>query len=380
MSAISYNFLRSNEDRIEDGYGEYLVYNQSSSPLTKEVYDKVYEIINRYKYDFSLTNRSEVLRKEIKQIEPDLEICFVPRTLIELEFIRAGIEEEIEKQEGCLQQLQFQFDKNKTCWHPPYRGINEEQLKSFTFRLNDRIINKWKPTGSFSGTQITAIAEDQLSFFRQHAVNFPKLLVSEHKYHECYPSITKNFANCTSRVSWAWYNMLSISSDVDASIVRNAIALECDKVAQNAFIIYRGGDLSRDKNHQAFDNTSLSYGTSLFAGSFFDPGATVFHYSHYYGRDTYALVVPFQEERDDCPFKIPKDPFLLQLAEKGEYFHVRTKLEKETMGKSVRGIAVWEKDIRKEDLPISNLSGAELSDKYNAYLSKAILLSPVNKA
>ena len=112
----------------------------------------------------------------------------------------------------------------------------------------------------------------------------------------------------------------------EVSVVAQALLLECSPKVVGASLLYRGGEKSeaeRIKRHLK-ETTSLSYGTSLFAGCVYDGTASVFHYTSSKERNAFALVLDSKEKED--LFYVPNEHPLQQLLSGGEFFHGRSLL------------------------------------------------------
>ena len=119
-------------------------------------------------------------------------------------------------------------------------------------------------------------------------------------------------------------------------IILNTIALEC--ASKGNILLYRCARKNEAEKIKDFSLTSLSYGTSLFAGALYDGtsnGANVlaYHIHHIQEKeeshqDTFALNITYNEI-NNSPFFIPQNDYaspLHQVAAKGEGFHIRQKL------------------------------------------------------
>jgi hypothetical protein len=414
--------LMLSERAIENGYGEYIVFNCSTDEktVTRKTFERASEIFKE-SYLRAIENNGnlyERIRAGIKKMDSSLDIAFIPRTLFDLVFIRASIEEEIQNNSIC----DFQYDQNghwssdeyeklkqyaekrnggltsltsfsheeskefektlNTCWH--FCRLWDENtpendnpfVKILARRVNNLMVEKFQPNASFNGKQISKFTEDQLDFYQKHHQNFLALLRNKsfRVNYGCRGS-SINFGCDYARDGCFICFPMGIKDDRDVRIVQNAIALECDKIAQKSFILYRAGEKVQDTTitKEGIHAKSLSYGTSLFAGALFDEGATVYHYTGYARRDTYATIVPW-EEYDRSPYQIPLSHAVTQLISCGEFFHGRSKISTDSVNAEyIAGIFC---DDSKEDIQhlTSSMSDEELSAKLNEYHSKAISL------
>ncbi|QLH35469.1 MAG: hypothetical protein HWD61_04370 [Parachlamydiaceae bacterium] len=167
---------------------------------------------------------------------------------------------------------------------------------------------------------------------------------------------------------------MGIRNEIDAQIIRDAVALECSKIAQHSLFLYRGGDFQKDSISCWGDKDkaySLSFGSSLFAGCLFDGGATAFHYMRN-GKNAYAIPVSF-DQLTRSPFFVPTTHTLAQLFGDGEIFHARTKAWKDYDANKLGGMNMGANGHERNHL-ISNLSKEELYAQFETYKNKAVQL------
>lgn len=335
---------------IENGFGEFVVYQRDGTEVTQETFDKAYDVFLKYSplalaeqnpdaYD----QRQLKIQEEVQKISPDLEVAFVPRTLYELTFIRAGIEEEVKRKSGC-QGPELAMSKSdaeikrelteleqKGCWH---FGVKKEgdstpgtSLRRVAHKLNALVVQKLsiQQQGPLTYQRITNATEEVLNFLQKH---YKKCQANDPNYFIPHVSLISppatNFGSTSTRAS---IKPMCIVNDDNAQIVRNAVALECSEVARNSLLLYRGSSFSNDIPYQLDtpqEPYSLSFGASLFAGMIYDGAATAFHYMRKENADAYALAIPVKE-LVDAPFMFPKGHAIMQLHSRGEHFHGRTK-------------------------------------------------------
>ena len=166
---------------------------------------------------------------------------------------------------------------------------------------------------------------------------------------------------------------MGICNQTDAQIIRDAVALDCCKIAQKSFFLYRGADFRKESISCWSDNDkpySLSYGSSLFAGCLYDGGATAFHYMRN-DQNAYAVPVPF-DQLNDSPFYIPPTNIVAQLFGDGEIFHSRTKAWKDYDLQKIEGMNVMGTNEHQRDHLMSNLTKDELTNQFQRYKNEAI--------
>ena len=414
--------LEISPDKITMGQGEYVVFHKLPSgekkQLSPETFEQVYKILIQYspsalmnsdseKASEDCTNRYELIKAKLKEIDPTLEAVFVPRTLYELIFIRKCIQEDLKHKDICPQldpfshkiTLQtFKGDEDKyqeflkedahekaqrKCWHLCYftdAGDNDHSgVKDVAYRLNKVMLKAFDPSSEgFTYQEFSVFAEKEIEFLKAHykkgLETIEKLRKGEkvEDISSCStPGPTTNFGFESTRGS---IKPMGIRNETDAQIIKDAIALDCSKVAQKSFFLYRGADFQKDSTSCWSDKDkpySLSYGTSLFAGCLYDGGATAFHYMRN-GQNAYAVPVPF-DQLNDSPFYVPTSHTVAQLFGDGEIFHARTKAWKSFDVKKIVGMNMGANWHVREHLK-SNLNQNELTAKFQEYKNKAVQL------
>jgi hypothetical protein len=92
--------LEISPGKITMGQGEYVVFHKLPNGETKQVspetFEQVYQILLQHSPAALVegANRSELIKAKLKDLDPTLEAIFVPRTLLELIFIRKCIRED----------------------------------------------------------------------------------------------------------------------------------------------------------------------------------------------------------------------------------------------------------------------------------------------
>lgn len=392
--SVYYDQLRLSDKIVQEGYGEYIVYDVENRLLSREVYNKVYEVFCRYCHNPDVLGSCfQLIHEEVKEIDRHLDVAFVPRTLYDLVVIEAGIREEVEDRRLCdlhdkadyksfVNRINYYksptryAQKLENCWHL-CRFTNENLpdnhdpfVRLLAYRVNQLLVKKFKPKSCFTGKQIIKFAEEEIVYFRGHRENFPALLDSNsfHSYQNNeLPAVNFAYDRSTSLLNCS---PMGIRNEGDAQIVRNAVVLE--SCITNAFILYRGGSITEDMQWKILmQQTSLSYGTSLFAGALNDATATVFYYTIAKGRDTYALIIP-HEEYKDTPFYIPSTNAICQLAASGEFWHARSKVAKNSMSDSHTSGFFLAPSISPNF--ISSLNEDELNEELKKYYSTLVPL------
>lgn len=410
-------------NKITTGQGEYVVFhalpNHEKKELSRETFDKVYNVLLEFAPAAIINNetapaiaadkcsrRYELIKDKIKQIDPSLEIAFIPKTLYELFFIKKCIKEDLKHKNICpyiqYNKCKFTLDdfynnqieyqdflkrqENKKiqrkCWHLCFfedaGNDHEINVKDVAYRLNQTIVKNLSPNSEgFTLGELAAHAENKIEFLKIHHKNCTVIEEKLLKGEQVESIMSSSTPGPTTNFGYESYvgdiKPMGIRDDADAEILRKAMALECSKEAQHSFILYRGSDFKDDSVKTIDDNIaySLSYGTSLFAGCVYDGGATAFHFMRK-KPNAYATLVPYNQ-LNRSPFYIPPTNTICQLFGFGESFHGRTKAWKFFLVKKIAGINTGGgKNPRK--LLGSNLSKTELIKQFEAYKAKAIQL------
>lgn len=330
------------EDSITTGHGEYIVFRnqegQEKTTVDRKVFSEVQKIFQKYspaeivndtsdqiqeKYE----NRYQAILEEVKKLDPQLEIAFVPRTLYELIFIKKGIQEDIKYLETCPKLGNETGLARHKCWHlernEEGKALMDTEVEDIAYRLNKVMIKSLKPTAKgFTHQELQANLDKEIAFFQKYhdkCFEFRAGVTGSYKIFEG--------ASDTDPTRTFGIGNLYSTTDESMQIVRNSLALECSLVAQHSFLLYRGAVIENDQPYANVEGVekpySLSYGTSLFAGVIYDPGATAFSYATQENKNAYVIPIPFKKLRES-PFYIPTAHTILQLSSIGESFHPRT--------------------------------------------------------
>jgi hypothetical protein len=391
-------------DKITTGQGEYVVFhkmpNGEKKELSRETFEKAYTILNSHSplaimnsgvenAAEKCANRYQLIKAQIKDLDPTLEAIFVPRTLYELIFIRKCIQEDMKNEKNCIyldsnnhalnldffkgnQQKFGEFSRDKEnqqakrkCWHLCHfsnEGDNEHpKLKDVVFRMNKVIIKALNlPAEGFTHQEYQSFVDKEIQFLNNH--------YKQGVGAERVKGPTTNFGVDKNTTS------MCIRNKADAKIIQDAVTLECSKAAQHALFLFRGANFNKDSVISWTDRQisySLSYGSSLFAGCLFDGGATAFYYMRK-EKNAYALPVSF-EQVTSSPFYVPRTNTAVQLFGDGETFHARTKAWKDYDLQHIEGINFGDNFMERDHLK-SELSQAELISQFEHYKKNAVQL------
>lgn len=329
ISTIKENL--ASDSLIEGGYGEFIIYKNDSklsliTNLDKKTYQLCYQVFIKAKEITIENEKREFLECNLTKIDPNIKITFIPRTLYELCFIQKCLKETLRLEDICKNSKFARIDRPESkCWHGAYfRDFGDDQdeiIIDLAYRLNNSIVSNLKTDGPLSYDQITSIANEKLSFLNSchqdsNSEIYCKLseIVTERTSTSCI-DIT---ANMIDEYHGASCKPFGIKTEKMKEIVLNAIALECSSAAKGKLILYRGAiavddrPLEYNEKNEVSSVQSLSYGTGLFAGGMYDPGATAFYYIRKEEKDASAILMP-QEDAASSPFAIPTTHPLCQM-------------------------------------------------------------------
>lgn len=338
---------------ISQGQGEYFVFRkkEGSKPteISAEEFEKAYSIFCKYspmsiihnlpenEIAPSLEKRTNLIREEIKKIDPSLEIAFIPKTFYELLYLRKCIEEDIQNNEvSPILNTQFNVITSSQAeaidsWYIKAfddAGSNENKnIKKLAYKFNSELISTIAPlSDDFSHQRYEELAKNEIAFLRQHYQNRNIVNLKNINQHSPTRNFSKDFFD----------KPTGVRSVLDAQIILDSLSLDCSEVAKKACLLFRGAIWEKDHvirkitpygELPADHPFSLSYGTSLFAGSIYDAGASAFHYM-LKEKNAYVIAIPFHKIKKS-PFYIPPTSTLCQLFGQGEIFHGRTKVWKD---------------------------------------------------
>lgn len=390
------------QSKITMGQGEYIVFKVSSEgerTIALDLFQHIYPLLNSYSPLVlasdenrgleTCLNRYTFLKSRIKEVDDQLEIVFIPRTLYDLILLKSSIEEDVLASDLCplldppsrMHIEQKKLKLNRECWHLPFHAQEESEkaanIEIVAHRLNNLIIRLLNPSEEgFTGSQLLEFTENQISFFQEH-YNSQKIKCSW-KAH--FHSPTVNFQTGGDRSGSQIFPM-GLQDEEDVQIVKSALLFDCSETAASSFFIYRGASLEDDGCTKIMRQNkevkrlfySLSYGTSLFAGAIYDGGATAFHYMRKKNNSAYAIAVSFAELKNSI-FHIPAQNAVAQMFGYGESFHARTKLPASIdMSSSILGIENQMKPEDKQKL-ISEKTEEEIVTEFEGHKQKAIIL------
>jgi hypothetical protein len=384
------------EGIIKTGYGEYYVFDLTGSKISKDTYEIVYQIFDRYSlagivnsaspdeniYDIA-DNRFHIIRDQVKTINQNLEIGFIPRVLYELIFIRKCIKEDIREGNRCdyaYKGAQKAINKNpeaaeeiksitatRKCWHlksyPDEYDNQDECIINYSYRLNNAIVKTLKPKPEgFTFLELQQKVVNEINYLE----NFYNTCTEDYKQF----FIDGKGESLTLNLSPEANAFMGIKSQSDAQILLNALAIECSEVARTSFLLYRGatGNDSIISAKNENESYRLSYGTGLYAGCVYDSDATAFYYMLKEDAKAFVIPVPF-EMLNTSVFYIPPTNTMTQLLGTGEHFHAVTKKWK--------GAMYWldcSSERKNPKVVESDLDKNEFSEMFEIFSLKAIQL------
>jgi hypothetical protein len=278
---------------------------------------------------------------------------------------------------------------SQTCWHicrftDKIPGDdNHTYVRCLAYRLNTLLIERLNPQKSLTGKELSKVLEEELSFYKEFCITFSQKNHEGSKFLSPVNGLSQNFGRKTRR--YHCFHAMGIDEN-RAQVLRNAVALECNKVAKNAFVLYRGAnnDLSviNRLNHSSFNNSkinSFSFGTSLFAGVLYDDSGTPFFYTTEKHQNTFTIVIPHREYTES-PFYVPSSHPIVQFSSKGEFFHPRSKVCQEAIDSEyIFGIDALNPRKHASAHLFLNLSSKEIYEKLSRYYTQnCYYLTPQN--
>ncbi len=396
---------------IQNGYGEYLVYRPNAGkaePISQKEYEQIFDLLEQGR-SLDNSNKNEWLKQQIRtRLGQDIELTFIPRTLYEMLFVRACIQEDVQKgycnnaletriwshlinsEEKQLKRKLQEFSWQHSLYEDadyksnfaPKNGLDYRRghLIECASRLNQVALQLLKPVQAEGVTyaQIQTSAKELLQFFQE--VNDPKTALHQKILKlgsDQYVGIARE---CAEEEYRHWGKASSypqgIATQRHLQIVDKALQIECSLEAAHSTVLYRGSKFQLDSLARNDSPNSLSYGTSLFAGALYDGGAEAFHYMRSRLADAHAILVPRGEQKS-APFHFFNVHPLIQVASKGEIFHSRSKVWKiDDKAKVVGWIGLG--TIEYENLPPflkSYRTQADLEQQFQKYKDAAYMLA-----
>jgi hypothetical protein len=268
--------LPSSSRLVTDGYGELILRVKEGGTLravTKEEYAKAYCIFQKYAPRLEEDpkplekSRIQMIREELKGINPNMVATFIPRTLFELIFIKK-VQEEDAKIEKRPYEIGKSYKNSWTFYDTPapleVYNLSSVDLHLPKFidlgsRLNQAAIEEInqieKEVEDLSYSQIQKLFDDQIAALE---LNTSEYLVSK----------------------------ISIATK---ELLNKAVFIESHESCIGKIVLYRGGELATDSPMRFGKPYSISLGISIFAGLFKDITACAYTYMRH--RDAYALVL-----------------------------------------------------------------------------------------
>ena len=329
---------------------EYLIYKKlpkhKISHLSAKEHSQAYEIL--MKYQFPMNTISSMTKSEIceysqvgeitflegklkKHIDSSVEIVFVPTALYELFCIYCALE----KKNNFYEVKNFSFENmennifNNGYTKCIFSLLYDEKLKKYHFNINDLLLIFLFD----GGISIKNLTQDL--FNKKYLY-----LLSQIK------SLANSNTNNTNYNNYSYYNdkfynlKLICKNDCDSKknkeIGINSIKMEIEAEKDNRFLLFRGTQTGGDKIDFNGGHHDLSYGNSLFAGSFNCSGACAYYYIAYYNRPGSVVFLSKSEflkrQGDEFDiFYISPLNTLLSLMGSGCLFHSRSKMPKEAV-------------------------------------------------
>ncbi len=338
---------------VKEGQGEFVVYESQGGakrPLDPSTYGKVFRILTEYQ-TVNLVQagrmqeypeRRAKIVQEIQKVNPNLQVFFIPRTTMELEYLSNCLEENrtAECEHGMLR-YQRTCQENSAprkwqdhCWHielfrsPPEVGDYENlRLVEVARKLNNQMIALLggfvMKNGAFPVEKILEYTTEQID--RINRSEGESCLHRQFKTDEMFNTMIKGD---------------------DISLVQKVVKLECSSLTQSGVFLYRGAKMDKDSTWDGENERfySHSFGTGLFSGALYDPGAcawakmcsTAHAEDGKLSNDAFVVHLSFSELAKDQKTRIihvPATHFLRDLHARGEVFHPRVMLPISSRGR-----------------------------------------------
>ncbi len=352
---------------IQQGYGEYVAYRLNTFNnlvhLSRSEFEKVYAIFNK-------NLGYACMKEDIAKIDSDIQIAFIPRSLYEVVFIRKMLsrneKEFISQNEensfclhmaNCHKAVENHQSKNSFYKSDP---IDLKEIKDLAYKINKTICKRIYPFNQgLTYPNHIVYLEREITSIKEHYQKLGRLryLCPVYNFQEQPNPLHPHLGNFT---------------DSDAQLIKDCVKLECSTLSHDAFLLYRGGDYSKDFIEKGGYPHSLSYGTGLFAGGLYDMGATPFYYTRKSGNHCYVIVVPFKRE-ETSPFYIPKDNAIMQLFMEREHFHARSKLWDYEFLECSSGMGM-KRLLSGINYLTTKDSKKQLEEKFISYMKEAVIL------
>ncbi len=405
------------EGILTQGQGEYVVFQIAPDGTRKTIdpplFSRCYEIFSEHTPAKLLAKgllseaheRYKQVVSKVQELQPSLQLFFVPKTFYELIAIHKLIREDLKHNALCPKQMYLAGlirnrlmlnhpSYSRNCLHcPPLETDKSSAPSEFigtAYRINNSLIKKASesPLG-FTFSELLAHTDKEIEFlekFSSSPTSKNEESIKEIFNNSAISSLTTGPTSIFLPNEKAQYS-LTFDTPHPTTVIRKSLELDCSEIGAHSIILYRGGNLSKDLT---LSSHSTSFGTSLFAGIVYDSGATAFCHmcekETEEERDAYAIFLPFEEALHSAMY-IPTGNTVEQLFSRGEFFHPRTKIcKKADMPSSlttVKGIS-WsavdtDSELFKYIIPhlLTELSEEELSIQLRRAKERTILLETI---
>ncbi|MFA6066552.1 MAG: hypothetical protein WC707_05230 [Candidatus Babeliaceae bacterium] len=349
------NAFISAKNRLAMLKAETIFFKTDGSVISDDEHKKIYDIKLHNQFPTSL-NYNNFQEDEIAAMQnaldtqvPGVKVQFIPTSLYEMfvfHFLNPHLNNtNIESKTGGAlynvtsfkNRLLAKFNQRDTEAHSSEKSLN---LNSPLYNLFGNADGKIKLPFDLINNHSSLI--DFHKIINRHIVahlTANNIQPAQLNFDACRSIVNDQFQGQATEVfsSLSGYNR-SIHSDIIESIKQEYIAHN-----NNTFLLYRG--TVAVENYRPDENAALSFGTSWFAGLFFDNHknghSSAVAYSHHLYKGSNGYVLPIsKKEYVHGPlgnqFHIPPLSTLAGLFGRGEYFHPRSKI---LSSQFVRGFA-----------------------------------------
>lgn len=366
---------------ITDGYGEFVVSSINGKDVDQKTFEAANSIFMKYR---DVENRVNLINHEVRLIDPNLQVTFIPRTLYELFFMKNIIESDTEeaninKEAESAAENEHIYINKHVLGSTGYFEINQkklensglnEEISGLSFKVNNLIVSDLK----YSGNIVSHLTFSEISNEVDHKINY---------------FLEKFNGGNNIPVSYKIKQALGkggflLKNPRELNIIRSMIALECSERSIHANVICRGAqdflyDMTLSRNEKGEIEVlkdSTSFGTSLFAGLVYDTNAMTFEHMRLQ-KDSYAIVVSKSDAQS--PFYIPRDHAISQFFGKGEAFHARSKAAKGDENRTGTGAGGGLNEGLARQQMKSEFSREEIFERFDDYKRSAVFFAPKPK-
>jgi hypothetical protein len=352
---------------------ETIFYKNNNEPITDSEHEVLYKIKLQYQFPMSTRyswecpdNEIEVIQQEIDKKLPNsgINVVFLPTTLYELLFIHfvETNKNNLEDATGGLLSYQVGRSYSGYAVSESYKHAEDvhllKELKECHFIFNNYVVHFLKERGVILSEAIPA-----------HILT--NILSDSSVLHAVNQFFNRNFMD---RVTNFFFNKVqNLARDIERVILQ-----EQEAHNNNKFLLYRGTNtIEKYQGHIQ----SLSFGSSLFSGCFFEQGATAGYGLFfikgatpylYWLQCNYGYVLPVDKKdyrlgNPENLFYIPPIMTIVGMLGQGEFFHPRSKVLIDSNNSRIGG---FPKNITRDSIPYALHTTTDNYQQIFTYIQK----------